>query len=77
MASQPLNALAPSTSMATTGLNIGGNSGSANNPSIDLATGNMDIQAAAETLRQRLLEGGMTLKCTILRKRIKPVTGTD
>lgn len=38
------------TSQQTSGLNIGGNSGQVNT-GIDLATGNIDLQAAAEALR--------------------------
>ena len=82
MASQPQSAMAPNnpngqmgisgTSQQSSGLNIGGNSGQVNT-GIDLATGNIDLQAAAEALRQRLQEGGMTLSCKILRKKIKPV----
>lgn len=58
------------------GLNIGGNSGS-QNTGIDLSTGNLDVNAAAEALRQRLQEGGMTLRCKILKKKIKGIEGPD
>jgi hypothetical protein len=45
------------------------------NSGIDLATGQYDLQAATEALRSKLKEGSMSLKCTILRKKIKPVSG--
>jgi hypothetical protein len=51
------------------GLNIGGNSGAANS-GIDLATGNIDPIAAKEAVLKKLSDGG-SLKCVILRKKIK------
>lgn len=57
-------------------MNIGGNSGGGN-AGIDLSTGNLDVHAAAEALKQRLMEGGMTLRCKILKKKIKATEGVD
>ena len=68
-------AIGPSAANPVGSLNIGSNSGGQGSLQFgyDPNTGIFDKEAAAMALKQKLSEGSQTLKCSILRKKIKSV----